>query len=87
MPGYDGTGPEGVGPNGWGNGPCGRGRGSTGRRGIGFRRGRGRGRGLGGFLGIRSDWDDREVLEAEKTWLQRRLAAVEEALKGDETEG
>lgn len=88
MPDYDGTGPEGAGPYGWGRGPCGRGQDAAGRRGFGFRRGgRGRGRGFLGFLSSQQAWDDRGVLESEKTWLERRLAAVEGALKGDDGEG
>jgi hypothetical protein len=84
MPGYDGTGPEGTGPYGWGRGPCGEGRASAVRRGAGFRHGRGRGRGFFGFFGSRQVWNDREVLEAEKTWLERRLSVVAKALNGKE---
>ena len=78
MPYQDGTGPEGTGSVGRGLGPCGNGspRGSrTYARGRG-RRGHGRGFGVGnGFLTAQ------EALKAEKTWLERRLEAVNQAIQ------
>jgi hypothetical protein len=83
MPGYDGTGPEGAGPYGWGRGPCGGGT-AAGRRGFGFRRGGRGGRGSFGFFGPRQAWDDREALEAERSWLERRLSLIQGALNKKE---
>ena len=71
MPGYDGTGPEGRGPLGRRLGPCAEGN----ERGFFFRRGR-----QGGGRGFR--WfptrfiDEKSELEAEKTFLENRLDAV-----------
>lgn len=84
MPGYNGTGPEGAGPNGWGKGPCGGGSTPTGRSGLGLRRGRRGGRGFIGFLGSQQAITDRDALETEKSWLERRLSIVEGALKEKE---
>jgi hypothetical protein len=58
-------------------GPCGDGGAAAGRRGFGFRRGR---RGGRGFFGSRQVLNDTEALEAERSWLKRRLSVVEDAL-------
>jgi hypothetical protein len=50
---------------------------AAGRRGFGFRRGR---RGGRGFFGSRQVLNDTEALEAERSWLKRRLSVVEDAL-------
>jgi hypothetical protein len=80
MPGYDGTGPEGIGPNGRGLGPCGEGVSGRGRGFFGFRRGRRRGGRFFGSWNIRTPINESEALEAEKSWLERRLKNVKDAL-------
>jgi len=85
MPYQDGTGPEGSGPTGWGLGPCGGG--AAPRSGRFFGRGRrGRGRGFGGAFGSRRLVSTADSLQTEKSWLEGRLNAVNEALKGDSQE-
>ena len=79
MPAYDGKGPEGRGPNGRGLGPCGQGNFEPRRRFLrfGWRRG-GRGRGFLGFN--RPVVDEKEDLQAEKSWLKGQLEAIEKRL-------
>ncbi len=77
MPGYDGTGPGGTGPNGRGLGPCGDGTPRYGGRGFfGFRRGRRGGRRGFFSFGQPAAVNEKEALEAEKSWLMRQLDAI-----------
>lgn len=82
MPYQDGTGPDGSGPVGLGLGPCGGGTVQRGRRLFGWGR-RGRGRGFGGAAVGRRLVSSGDSLQAEKSWLENRLNAVNEALKSD----
>ena len=79
MPGYDGTGPEGRGPLGRRMGPCGGGD-SPGRRnffGFGYGR-RGGWRRMGPDARYFPDrfFVDKNDLQAEKSWLEQRLEAL-----------
>ena len=77
MPSYDGTGPFGTGPSGRGLGPCGGGRAGRGM-GRGFFRG-GCYQGMGFFTASRPV--EKEVLEQQKTWLESRLAVINQRLQ------
>jgi len=93
MPRMDGTGP--LGNRGcnwrgteqgsarmWTAGGFGRGLGYGRGRGFGCGLGYGRGRGFGRGLGMcRFDADSREVLNMQKTFLQKRLEAVEKKIQ------
>lgn len=87
MPNMDGTGPlgnRGCNWHGAGQGPVYMGaQGGFGRGfGLGRRRGSGCGLGYGRGLGIcRFDADSREVLNMQKTILQKRLEAVEKKIQ------
>lgn len=84
MPGYDGTGPESRGPFGRRLGPCAEGEFATDRGFFFLRRGwRGRGRGFRWFPN--RYFDEKTSLEAEKSWLQRRLQEVDQQI-GEEKE-
>jgi hypothetical protein len=85
MPGYDGKGPEGTGPNGRGLGPCGEGAYGRGRGFFGFHRGRGRRGRFFDSWNIRTPVNESEALKAEKSWLERRLKSVSDALGEEET--
>jgi hypothetical protein len=72
MPGFDQTGPEGRGPTGRRLGPCSE---EEDRRLFFFRRGRrGGGRGFRWFS--QQSYNVKDELEAEKTYLENRLNAV-----------
>jgi len=83
MPRFDGTGPDGRGPFGRGLGPCGEGEYSARRNYFGFGRGRRSGwasvgRGYPRFAG--RFFADPQDLEAEKTWLERRLEVLNQLI-------
>lgn len=80
MPGFDGTGPFGTGPIGRGMGPCGGGQ--MRGRGRGFFRGN-FGWGMGQFTAPLPE--TKEVLERNKTWLEKQLAAISQRLQDLET--
>lgn len=79
MPGYDGTGPESKGPTGRRLGPCADSEFVT-RRGF-FQFGRG-GRGAGrGYRRFQTQFVNVDPdLEAEKSWLENRLEAINQLL-------
>jgi hypothetical protein len=75
MPGYDGTGPESKGPVGRRLGPCADGEFGS-RRGF-FPYGRGRRGGGRGYRWFTTRFaNEKPNLEAEKSWLESRLEAI-----------
>lgn len=90
MPYQDGKGPEGTGPTGRRMGPCGDGEAQNNTFTYGYGRGRrgrgsrGHGRSRGFRVGMRGGsrvLSDAGALQAEKSWLEKRLNLVNEALK------
>lgn len=81
MPGRDQTGPTGTGPNGRGLGPCRNEDANSSFFGFGRRGGRGR-RG-GGGRGMRGFWrsESKESLQAEESFLKKRLSEIQDKLK------
>ncbi len=77
MPGRDNTGPLGTGPIGRGLGPCGGGM-AYGGRGRGF----GRGRGWGFFPPALTPDEEKELLNQQKSWLQKQIDALTSRLRG-----
>lgn len=79
MPGYDSTGPEGRGPFGRRLGPCAEGEVNTDRGFFFLRRGwRGNGRGYRWFQS--RSFDSKSHIEAEKSWLEKRLDEVNQQI-------
>ena len=78
MPRRDATGPFGTGPVGRGRGPRGGGGANRGR-GIGF--GRGGRFGNGRMPAEPLPADEKELLDEQKSWLERQLAAIAKRLE------
>jgi hypothetical protein len=81
MPDEDKTGPFGTGPIGRGLGPCGSGQPGWGRgRGLGYGGRRGRYTTPVAF----SAEEEKHLLEQQKSWLERQLAAIVQRLQANE---